>query len=189
FFSSRRRHTRFSRDWSSDVCSSDLFVWKTVGVDENGKWLIENRAGETIPIADASPDDRQYYGNGIPDANIGWNNSFSFRNIDLSFSFRGAFGHQVLNMTRMYYENPVNKAYNALKTAYDPVYGKRLTNDLVYVSHYIEDADFLKLDNVTFGYTFKPGIVKGIDRLRIYVSGLNLLTITGYKGLDPEATS
>lgn len=167
----------------------DFFVWKTVGVDENGKWLIENRAGETIPIADASPDDRQYYGNGIPDANIGWNNSFSFRNIDFSFSFRGAFGHQVLNMTRMYYENPVNKAYNALKTAYDPVYGKRLTNDLVYVSHYIEDADFLKLDNVTFGYTFKPGIVKGIDRLRIYVSGLNLLTITGYKGLDPEATS
>src|SRR5690606_2485150 len=80
----------------------DFFVWRTVGVDENGKWLIENRAGETIPIADASPDDRQYYGNGIPDANIGWNNSFSFRNIDLSFSFRGAFGHQVLNMTRMY---------------------------------------------------------------------------------------
>ncbi|MFD1771136.1 SusC/RagA family TonB-linked outer membrane protein [Sphingobacterium suaedae] len=167
----------------------DFYVWKTVGVDDEGKWLVENKAGETIPIIDASPDDRQYYGNGIPDFNLGWNNSFSWKNMDLSFSFRGAFGHQVLNMTRLYYENPVNTEYNALKTAYDPVYGKTLTNDLVYVSHYIEDADFLKLDNVTFGYTFKPQLIKGVNRLRVYVSGLNLFTITGYKGLDPEATS
>lgn len=167
----------------------DFYVWKTVGVDDNGKWLVESKTGEAVTMADATPDDRQYYGNGIPDFNLGWNNSFNYKNIDFSFTLRGAFGHQVLNMTRMYYENPINKAYNALKTAYDPVYGKTLNNDLVYVSHYIEDADFVKLDNVTLGYSFKPQAIKGINRLRLYVSGLNLMTITGYKGLDPEATS
>lgn len=92
-------------------------------------------------------------------------------------------------MTRLYYENSINKAYNVLKTAYDPVYGETLTNDLVYVSHYIEDADFLKLDNVTLGYTFPAKAIKGIQNLRVYASGFNLMTITGYKGLDPEATS
>lgn len=167
----------------------DFYVLKTVGVDENGKWLVENNAGEVIPIGESSQDDRQYYGNGIPDVNLGWNNSFNYKNIDFSFSFRGSFGHQVLNMTRLYYENPINKAYNVLKTAYDPVYGETLTNDLVYVSHYIEDADFLKLDNVTLGYTFPAKAIKGIQNLRVYASGFNLMTITGYKGLDPEATS
>lgn len=89
----------------------------------------------------------------------------------------------------MYYENPINKAYNVLKTAYDPVYGKTLNNDLVYVSHYIEDGDYLKLDNLTIGYTFPQQLIKGVSALRVYASGLNLLTITNYKGLDPEATS
>lgn len=167
----------------------DFFVWKTVGVDDDGKWLVENKEGETISLANAGPDDRQYYGNGIPDFNLGWNNSFMYKNVDLSFSFRGAFGHQILNMTRMYYENPINKAYNVLKTAYDPVYGKTLNNDLVYVSHYIEDGDYLKLDNLTIGYTFPQQLIKGVSALRVYASGLNLLTITNYKGLDPEATS
>lgn len=167
----------------------DFYVLKTVGLDDDGKWLVEDRNGEVIPIQDATIEDRQYYGNGIPKFNLGWNNAFQYKNMDLSFSFRGMFGHKILNMSRLYYENPVNKAYNVLKTAYDPVYGKTLNNDLVYVSHYIEKGDFLKLDNVTLGYTFNPNFVKGIKYLRLYMSGLNLLTFTGYKGLDPEATN
>jgi hypothetical protein len=76
-----------------------------------------------------------------------------------------------------------------LKTAYDPVYGKELKNDLVYVSHYIEDGDYLKIDNVTLGYTLHPNVIRGINTLRIYVSALNLHTFTGYKGIDPEGVN
>src|SRR5690606_40474022 len=94
FFSSRRRHTRFSRDWSSDVCSSDLSIF--------------------IPIGESSQDDRQYYGNGIPDVNLGWNNSFNYKNIDFSFSFRGSFGHQVLRSE----ERRVGKECRSWWTAY-----------------------------------------------------------------------
>ncbi len=166
-----------------------FFVLKSVGVDDNGKWLVENRNGEVVPIASSSPADRQFYGNGIPKFLLGWNNSMNYQRFDLTVNFRGAFGHDILNMQRLYYENPVNKAYNALKTAYDPVYGKELKNDLVYVSHYIEKGDYLKLDNVTLGYTLPARTIKGINNLRVYGSVLNLLTFTGYKGIDPEGVS
>ncbi|MGX5689751.1 SusC/RagA family TonB-linked outer membrane protein [Arcticibacter tournemirensis] len=165
-----------------------FFVLKSVGVDENGKWLVESKDGSTIPIAESSADDRQYYGNGIPKHLAGWNNRFKIKSFDLEINVRGAFGHDVLNMQRMYYENPANEDYNALKTAYDPVYGRQLNNDLVYVSHYIEKADYMKIDNITLGYTL-PAKLKGVKNARIYVSGLNLFTITNYKGLDPEAVS
>jgi TonB-dependent starch-binding outer membrane protein SusC len=166
-----------------------FYVWKTVGVDANGGWLVENKDGETIPIKDATQEDRQYFGNAIPKHVLGWNNSARFRNLDLTVNIRGAFGHDILNFQRMFYENPKNPAYNMLKTAYDPVYGQRLNNDLVYVSHYIEKGDYVKLDNITLGYTLPKDLIKAVRNARVYVSGLNLYTITGYKGLDPEGVS
>ncbi|WP_207436081.1 SusC/RagA family TonB-linked outer membrane protein [Sabulibacter ruber] len=166
-----------------------FYVWKTVGVDANGGWLVESRTGEAIPINDATQEDRQYYGNAIPKHVLGWNNSARYKNFDLTVNIRGAFGHDILNFQRMFYENPKNPAYNMLKTAYDPVYGKRLNNDLVYVSHYIEKGDYVKIDNVTFGYTLPKDLIKVVRNARVFVSGLNLITITGYKGLDPEGVS
>lgn len=163
-----------------------FFVWKSVGIDDNGGWLIENKDGEIIPIANAKPEDRQYYGNGIPKHTMGWNNSVRYKNFDLSVNMRGAFGFDVLNFQSMYYNNTRNKAYNMLKTAYDQIDGKTLNNDLVYVSHYIEKGDYWKIDNVTFGYSLPANTIKGIKNARIFVSGLNLATITGYTGIDPE---
>ncbi|AGA79756.1 SusC/RagA family TonB-linked outer membrane protein [Echinicola vietnamensis] len=164
-----------------------FYVWKTVGTTEDGEWLIENQAGENIPISEASQEDRQYYGNGIPLHILGFNNSLRFKNFDMQANFRGAFGHEILNFQRMFYENPYNPAYNMLKTAYDPVYGNRLNSDLALVSHYIEDGDYFKLDNLTIGYTIpKLGFLRNA---RVYASGLNLFTITKYKGIDPEGVS
>jgi TonB-linked SusC/RagA family outer membrane protein len=163
-----------------------FFVWKSVGIDDKGGWLIENKDGEVIPIANAKPEDRQYYGNGIPKHNVGWNNSVRYKNFDLSVNMRGAFGFDVLNFQSMFYNNTKNKSYNMLKTAYDPIDGKVLNNDLVYVSHYIEKGDYWKIDNVTFGYSLPANTLKGIKNLRVFVSGLNLATITGYTGIDPE---
>jgi len=60
---------------------------------------------------------------------------------------------------------------------------------LVYVSYYIEDGDYWKVDNATLGYTFArlPAFLSGtVQRARIYLAGRNLLTISGYKGMDPE---
>lgn len=164
-----------------------FFLWKSVGVTEDGEWLIENTEGEAIPISTASQEDRQFYGNGIPRHILGFNNSFQIQNFDVQFNFRGAFGHEILNFQRMFYENPYNPAYNMLETAYDPVYGQRLSSDLALVSHYIEKGDYFKLDNFTVGYTFSK--VAFLRNARVYASGLNLFTITNYKGIDPEGVS
>jgi len=74
------------------------------------------------------------------------------------------------------------------------VYGKRPVNyDLAYVSYYLENGDYWKIDNVTLGYTLGKGALHllggAVSDARLYVSGSNLLTITGYKGLDPEVST
>jgi hypothetical protein len=88
----------------------------------------------------------------------------------------------------MFYENPTI-TYNMLEGAHDLVYDKiKLNNPQEYVSYYIENGDYWKIDNVTLGYTLNFKNKKVIKSLRIYGSTLNLLTITGYKGIDPEVT-
>jgi hypothetical protein len=104
---------------------------------------------------------------------------------------RGAAGFQILNFLRMYYENPSITQYNMLRSAFHKVYGKtELSNSLVYVSYYVEDGDYIKLDNATLGYTVPRGslgmLSSALSGVRFYVSGRNLYTLTGYKGLDPE---
>lgn len=53
-------------------------------------------------------------------------------------------------------------------------------------TYYLEDGSFVKLDNVTLGYNMPTKNIRGIQSLRLYLTGQNLLTITGYKGVDPE---
>jgi len=172
----------------------NFYGYKSVGIDDRGHWIVLNDKGEEISIRDVKEKDRHMLGNGIPNHYLAWNNSVQFRNFDLDVNMRGAFDFQILNFQRMYYENPKVLQYNMLKSAFDPVYGKRPVDyDLAYVSYYVEDGDYWKLDNVTLGYTLGeralgalPGLVSGA---RIYLTGRNLHTWTGYKGLDPEVTT
>lgn len=164
----------------------NFYGYKSVDIDENGHWIIENKDGEAIPIANSSTDDKHVLGNGLPKYYLGWNNSVQYKNWDMNISIRGVFGYQILNFQRMYYENP-KILYNQLTTSRDLVYGKAmLDSDQAYVSHYIEDGDYVKIDNVTLGYTLPISQSKYFKEARLYASGLNLLTITGYKGIDPE---
>ena len=77
---------------------------------------------------------------------------------------------------------------NRYKSAANPVYGTTLakSQEPFPVSYYLEDGDYLKLDNFTIGYTFNTSKVKYLDKARIYLSGENLFAITKYSGLDPE---
>jgi TonB-linked SusC/RagA family outer membrane protein len=168
----------------------NFYGWKSVGLGEDGRWLVEDTLGQAISIDDIG-DQRHVIGNGIPDHFAALNTSVRYKAFDVSANMRGAFGHQILNFMRLYYENPTRNEYNMLRSALDPVYGKELTSELAYVSHYVEDGDFWKLDNVTLGYTFDTaslplGLSNALTRARIYVSGRNLWTLTGYQGMDPE---
>ncbi|NWJ49597.1 MAG: TonB-dependent receptor [Bacteroidetes bacterium] len=165
----------------------NFWGFKSIDISADGVWIIQGKDGKPKSIVDASDDDKQVLGNGLPKYYLGFNNSFQYKNFDLTVNLRGAFGFQILNFQRMYYDNPKVTQYNMLKTAFDKVYGKAVLNsDLALVSYYIENGDYLKIDNVTLGYTFNLKNIKFIKNAKVYASGLNLLTITGYKGIDPE---
>ncbi|WP_431211465.1 TonB-dependent receptor domain-containing protein [Puia sp. P3] len=166
----------------------DFYGYKSVDIDANGKWIIEGADGKPKPMKDAKLEDKKILGNGLPKYYLGWNNTFRYKNFDLSVLVRGAFKFQILNFQRMFYSDPKVTQYNMLRTAFDKVYGKAvLTDDLAFVSYYIEKGDYVKIDNVTLGYTL-PVKNNYIRSVHLYAAGLNLLTITGYKGIDPEVT-
>lgn len=165
----------------------NFYGYKSIDIDNNGRWILESKDGKPVGSAAITPDDKQLLGNGLPKHFLGWNNSVRYKNFDLNVTMRGAFGFQILNFQRLFYENPKVTQYNMLKTAFDNVYGKtRLKDDLMYVSYYIENGDYWKIDNVTLGYNFNTKRLKYIQQARIYVAALNLATIAGYKGIDPE---
>jgi hypothetical protein len=126
----------------------------------------------------------------LPKHYLSWNNSLTYKQFDLNISMRGAFGFQVFNSAQLFYSAPVMLTRgNLLKGSYDKIYGKvPLADDqsLQYVSYYIQDADFWKIDNITLGYNLTVKNNKYIKRIRLYASGSNLKTFTGYKGIDPE---
>src|SRR5690606_14116939 len=140
--------------------------------------------GEAKLLTEATEADRQILGNGLPQWYLSWNNYFTFGRFDLNVTMRGAFDYQILNFQRMFYENPTI-AYNKLEDAYRPIDGLILKSPQAYVSHYIEDDDFCKIDNLTLGYKI-PTERFGVKNARVYVSGSNLAVITKYKGIDPE---
>ena len=152
------------------------------GVAADGNLIFKDLNGDgTFCNCD---DDRTVIGNGMPAMTVGFNNSFTFGNWDLNIFIRGAFGHEMLNSYRGFYENTEVTTvgnYNIVKTKY---YDPSITKAVVNSSH-IEKADYVKLDNASLGYNFKMN-GGAINRLRFYVSGQNLFTITGYTGVDPE---
>jgi TonB-linked SusC/RagA family outer membrane protein len=168
----------------------NFWTYKSVDIDDSGHWIILGNDGNPKPIAQATADDKRITGNGLPKYYLSWNNTFTYRNFDLDINMRGAFGYQIMNESRIFYETPVNLSRgNILSSAYHNVYGKRPLNDMEdykMLSYYIENGDFWKIDNVTLGYNIIPKRSSFIDQVRIFASGLNLLVITGYKGIDPE---
>lgn len=160
-----------------------------MGVDDNGRWLIEGADGKVKPIAEQTAEDKQIIGNGLPKWYLNFSNTFRYKWIDLSMTMRGAFGFQILNEPEMYYGSPVALGNgNVLRSAFEPKYGKVLNNsqELQYVSYYVQDGDYWKIDNITIGFTPNVKAIKWIKSLRLYASISNLATITGYKGIDPE---
>ncbi|MBB6236857.1 hypothetical protein HDC90_001472 [Pedobacter sp. AK013] len=169
----------------------DFYGFKVKGVTADGQWIYEGKNGEDVSYSQYNHafEDKKVLGNGIPKFTGGWNNNFRYKDLDLSITMRGAFGFQILNFQRMYYENTGIQNYNRLVSAYDPVFGIAVLNKNMPVefnSYYVENGDFWKIDNIVLGYTFNKLKTKYLKGARVYVSSLNTFTITGYKGLDPE---
>jgi TonB-linked SusC/RagA family outer membrane protein len=176
----------------------DFYGFKVIDIGNDpadaanyGQWIYEGSDGQPVNKSDfaGSFEDKKVIGNGVPKFYAGWNNSFRYKNWDLSITQRGAFNFQIANFQRMMYENPTYKQYNLLRSAFDKVYGKTLLKTpQQFNSYYIEDGDYWKIDNITLGYNFKTKALKYIQSARVYVSTLNTFIITGYTGIDPEVS-
>ena len=172
----------------------NFYGFKVVDVDSEGRWIYEDRNGELVNYKDFThaPEDKHVIGNGLPKWYAGWNNTLRYKNFDLNVTMRGAFGFQIINGGRMNYENVKNSRFeNRLKSVNDLVFGKHTLSPEVepeFNSYYVEEGDYWKIDNITLGYSFGQ-VGKYIKSLRIYGSVLNALTITGYKGIDPEVST
>ena len=161
-----------------------FYGYKNIAI-KDGTWYFQTPAGGVVDTSTAAEAYRQVIGNAQPWFTFGWNNSIRWKNLDASIFFRGVVGNDILNLTRWAYGPLANVDGNIFMkdvSKNNTVY----TNKALFSDYYLEDGSYVKLDNVTVGYTFKMKENSLVDNLRIYLTGQNLLTITKYSGMDPE---
>ncbi len=155
-------------------------------LDLNGDGLIDS-------------EDRTIIGNPHPDVTYGLNATFGYKGFDLNLFFLGVAGVDLYNADRMQGIDPTYP-FNLYAETVNRWTGEGTSNSIPRMTTrrdnlnyrtsdlFIESGDFLRLKNLTLGYTLPSELTQniGISRLRFYVTGQNVFTITGYSGLDPE---
>jgi iron complex outermembrane receptor protein len=134
--------------------------------------------------------DRYIYKNGDPKVTLGFGSSLNYKNLDFSFTLRSNIGNRLfnaVNASRAQYQNlnTGNAAGNIPTSVLNT--GFTTTSNVVLSDLYVENASFLRMDNITLGYSF-PKWLEGKASLRLFAGCQNAFTITEYSGLDPEIT-
>ncbi|QCR23161.1 SusC/RagA family TonB-linked outer membrane protein [Pontibacter sp. SGAir0037] len=166
-----------------------FYMLRSAGVNDQGALLVYNNAGDIIPADQARNEDRQYVGNGLPKFTGSIGNTVKYKNWDASLFLRGNFGYDLFNTHAFYTGTPATQAgANLLESAYDGGKYSKLTNSstsVILSDYFLEKGDFMKIDNVTVGYTFSFNS-KFARSLRVYAAGRNLATFTSFTGGDPD---
>ena len=144
--------------------------------------------------------DRTVIGNALPKWYGGITNTFNYKGIDLSFMLQFNYGNDIYNATRLYATQTNTQRRNQLAEVADrwsptnasnkvPSYNGYVVND-VY-SRFVEDGSFLRLKNVTLGYTLPHKWTRKflVSKLRVYATGQNLFCLNNYSGYDPEVST
>ena len=188
--------------------------YKTAGLFQNQKeindWIA---AGNGIYQADVKPGDVKYVdvnhdgvinasdkvdlGNGLPKYTFGFNFSLAWKGFDLSANFTAAAGFQIAQS----YRDPSSSQANYSRRILKRWTGEGTSNEIPRVTYgdvgnwlfsdlYLQDGDYIRLQNLTMGYDFKKLISwKGLSKMRLYFQVQNLFTLTKYDGMDPEIGS
>ncbi len=187
-----------------------FYGYETAGVFQNqaeidswtGGFLQDNPQPGDVIFVDTNgdgvvtPDDKTMIGNPHPDFRIGFGLNFEYKGFTLAVTGKGAFGHQILQSYRSFADN---EYHNYTVDILDRWHGEGTSNKLPRMSAgnttnrinvsqiYIEDGDFVKIQNLTVGYDFKNVMPRlPFGEARLYLTGRNLLTFTDYSGMDPE---
>ncbi|MDE6329376.1 MAG: TonB-dependent receptor [Muribaculaceae bacterium] len=157
--------------------------------DQNGD-PIENQYVDQNNDGLIDDNDLIMYHSKDPSVTLSWNNTFNYKNWDLGFSLRANIGNYVYNNLK--YSN--TRIYNVSAAQY--MLGNLLADTPLFVdpasasnlplsSYFVENASFLRCDNITLGYTFRD-LIKGNLTLRLFAAVQNPFVITGFTGIDPE---
>lgn len=162
---------RHKRDASGKpvVSTSDMDMYE----DVNG----DNKIDELDRVPFHSP---------APQWTLGHTSQFGWRNVDLSFTLRAQLGNYVYNNVASFRGNYSELFTNAgITNLHASVLENGFTEPEYFSDVYVEDASFLRMDNLTLGYTVPR--FRGFDALRVFGTVQNVFTVTDYSGLDPEA--
>ena len=184
------------------------------GYQQNGTWgTAEADAAKGYDAIPGSPkyvdqnndgkiDDKDItvIGHTLPKFSYGWNNTFSYKGLELNVLLQGVSGNQIYNLSRVYTDRSSSDADATSTRILDrwtpthqntdvPSFAGTNKSERLQSSRWIEDGSYLRLKNVTLGYNLSTSLLSGakISGVRVYVSGINLLTATKYTGYDPEA--
>jgi hypothetical protein len=158
-----------------------------------GDAKFANKGGSSDVIDN---DDRVILGDAQPDFTYGFASRLDYRDFDLSISFQGSYGNELYNAFRNTLETP-SRSYNgakALANRWKPTNTDTDVPRAVPVpyttidSRYIEDASYLRLKDLTLGYSLNFIKNKSFPRIRIFASAQNLFVLTKYTGYDPEGS-
>lgn len=182
-----------------------LGTWNT---DEADAAAVYNRLPGDLKFEDINNDgnidanDNTIIGRDSPDWTMGISNTFTYKNFDLLFDVRIVEGMDVMNAGTHTREDRTGVAQGSktLLDAWTPSNQDTMIAELRYMRTYydsfpdtrwLQDGSFIRLQNLSLGYTFPTSSLEkfGLNKLRMYVSGQNLLMITDYKGYDPEIST
>ena len=162
------------------------------GFTPDGKWTFFDRNNEVVSNAQINTSsfrdqsDLAPIGNAIPKYYLSLTNSFRYGNFDLRVFLRSKLDFDILNTMALSYGNKNGATTNLLNSAFTKY--AEIKDTYMYSDYYLENGSFLKVDELTLGYTFKFKTTF-VRNLRAYVTGQNLWTITGYTGNDPDYVS
>jgi TonB-linked SusC/RagA family outer membrane protein len=140
--------------------------------------------------------DRVILGDAQADFTYGFASRLSYGKFDFSFSFQGSYGNELYNAFRNTLETP-SRSYNGAKALANRWTPANTNTDIPRAipipystldSRYIEDASYLRLKDVTLGYTFRLAPRRNAPSIRIFASAQNLFVLTKYTGYDPEGS-
>ena len=150
-----------------------FFVRDFAGYDDNGISIYNDG------------DFQQFIGSPLPTVYTGLGSRFSYQNLDLSFNTYGQFGNKIYNNTANAFFTAGSLANGRNVSTDVPGNGESNLNAPDVSTRFLEDGGFIRIQDVTLGYTIKPrsGVISSV---RLYASGQNLAVFTNYSGQDPE---
>jgi iron complex outermembrane receptor protein len=158
-----------------------------IGQDGLNQFVDTNNDGEILE------DDRVVVGSALPNVLYGIQLNLNYKDLGLRVNFNGASGHKIYNHTAMSIFNKGNLASSFNTTDFATEYpDEAATNSNTVSTRYLEDGDYIRLNNATLSYNLRPeriGLEGVIRSLELTLTGQNLFIITNYSGYDPEVNT